>query len=203
MKRLTVFCTVLALLLSGCLSPEEKKLQQAIKNYNANLVMALKSQNPEMLKPVATGREIGGFSLFMARLMDEKKIMVAQLLRIEYKDYKIGEPPQNQPDRSAPLFKSAPPPKKDKAKQKKVKEQVYMIEKDFNNKNDIVVYGEGAEQTAEVKTTELWEYSYLDADSRQVMEGPAKVRYQAVYFMEQHGDKWLVADINFKEEEVK
>jgi len=58
-------------------------------------------------------------------------------------------------------------------------------------------------QTATVKTEELWSFRYLDVKTRNPVEGPKKIRYDAVYTLEKHDGKWLVADIKFQEQLLK
>jgi|GEM_PF-2198392 len=56
---------------------------------------------------------------------------------------------------------------------------------------------------AEVRTEELWNYRYLDPETGAQIEGPFKIKYDAVYRLTKPDDRWIVYEVYFTEELMK
>jgi hypothetical protein len=58
-------------------------------------------------------------------------------------------------------------------------------------------------QEAYVKTEEIWTYKYLNLSTKNVIEGPYKIKYNTRYHVVKLDDKWVVNDVYFQENILK
>ncbi|PKM80994.1 MAG: hypothetical protein CVU89_11655 [Firmicutes bacterium HGW-Firmicutes-14] len=92
--RLTgmVLMISLSLLFTGCTANVEKELEETISNYNTNLIMALKGMKPELLKGVATDKEMGAVEIFIIEMADENITVDSTLTEIKFKEFHVPTP---------------------------------------------------------------------------------------------------------------
>jgi hypothetical protein len=58
-------------------------------------------------------------------------------------------------------------------------------------------------QEAYVKTEEIWTYKYLNSSTKNIIEGPYKIKYNTRYHVVKLDDKWVVNDVYFQENILK
>lgn len=185
MRKLVFFLVVIlgAAILAAVFLPlggtDEDKMKNTIKDYNKNLIIALQSDS-KIMKEVATEREQGRIDIFISQMADERKIIDARLIKLNIKSVKIlssGE------------------------------WQGILNKYRQEHRQDLRVPAEGAlkmyKTGALAQTDEVWSYQYLDAKTREKINKPNLLGYEVTYTLVKENDKWKVADVIFKEKEIR
>lgn len=178
-RRCLFLMALLFCIVSGCAQSDENLIRNTVKNYNKNLIIVLKSPDMETLKEVATEREQGRIEIFKTQMADEHKIVDAKLNNLKFKSVKKLTEKEWQ-DLIARFG------------------QEHKMDKRIPDAGSLDMYKSGAI----VETEEVWDYQYLDTETRQKTGPLKKLGYNVIYIMVEEQGKWKVGDIKFEEKNV-